>query len=46
MTAFVDPLMAVWAVVSVWVLMTIFAYEYLIVGVTIEDIEAEVTPIE
>jgi hypothetical protein len=43
-TATIDPFMIVWAAASVWSLFSIFAYEYFIVGVTIDDIESEETP--
>jgi|TARA_B110000503_G_C6924412_1_gene320050 hypothetical protein len=45
MTPF-DPLIIVWALISLWSLTSIFLYEYFIVGVTLDDLEAEETPEE
>jgi len=46
MTVFIDPMMILWAVISVWSLGSIFLYEYFIVGATVEDLEAEEIPEE
>ena len=42
-TATLDPIMILWGAVSLWSLMSIFAYEFFIVGVTMEDIEGTQT---
>ena len=46
MSIVVDPIMFVWSGFSLWTLIVIFAYEFLIVGVTIDDLENELTPEE
>ena len=38
---FMDPIMIIWAAVSTWCLVSVLLYEYFILGVTFEDIEAE-----
>ena len=39
-----DPFMLLWAVISLWSLVSIFLYEYFIVGATVDDLEAEEIP--
>ena len=36
--------MLIWSFISLWSLGSIFLYEYFIVGVTVEEIEAEEIP--
>ena len=44
MTVVIDPFMVLWAFISLWSLVSIFLYEYFIVGATVDDLEAEELP--